>query len=93
MRGCSDTPIRYLVVAWARGAAAVIEVRLGRLMRERGVGVTALAQRAGVHTTQLYTLLRQPDRVHLKTLDKVCRALGVAPGEVLVQTDDRAGED
>lgn len=71
----------------------MIEVRLERVMRERGVGVTALAQQAGVHTTQLYTLLRQPDRVHLKTLDKVCRALGVAPGELLVQTGDRAGED
>lgn len=70
----------------------VIEVQLERLMRERGVGVVALAQRAGVHTTQLYTLLRRPDRVHLKTLDKVCRALGVGPGDLLVQTEDpRAG--
>jgi DNA-binding Xre family transcriptional regulator len=66
----------------------MIEVRLQILMRERGVGIVALAQRAGVHTTQLYTLLRQPDRVHLKTLDKVCRALGVTPGDVLVQIDD-----
>ena len=63
----------------------MIEVRLEALMRQRGVGVVALAQRAGVHTTQLYTLLRRPDRVHLKTLDKVCTALGVAPGDVLVQ--------
>jgi DNA-binding Xre family transcriptional regulator len=66
----------------------MIEVRLERWMRERGVGVVALAQRAGVHTTQLYTLLRRPDRVHLKTLDKVCRALDVTPGDVLVQTED-----
>jgi len=64
----------------------MIEVRLEALMRERGVGVVALAQRAGVHTTQLYTLLRRPDRVHLKTLDKVCTVLGVTPGEVLIQT-------
>ena len=48
----------------------------------------ALAQRAGVHTTQLYTLLRGPDRVHLRTIDKVCRALNVLPGELLVQIDD-----
>lgn len=66
----------------------MIEVQLERLMRERGVGVVALAQQAGVHTTQLYTLLRRPDRVHLKTLDKVCRALGVSPGDLLVQTED-----
>ncbi len=66
----------------------MIEVRLAPLMRERGVGVVALGQRAGVHTTQLYSLLRKPDRVHLRTLDKVCRALGVTPGAVLVQTED-----
>lgn len=76
----------------------MIEVRLEVLMRERGVGVVALAQRAGVHTTQLYTLLRRPDRVHLKTLDKVCTVLGVTPGELLVQTqpadlDVREGGD
>jgi len=65
----------------------MIEVRLQALMRERGVGVVALAQRAGVHTTQLYTLLRGPDRIHLRTLDRVCTALGVKPGEVLVQTE------
>ena len=65
----------------------MIEVRLEALMRERGVGVVALAQRAGVHTTQLYTLLRRPDRVHLKTLDKVCTVLGVSPGELIVQTE------
>jgi DNA-binding Xre family transcriptional regulator len=68
----------------------MIEVRLEQLMRERRVGVVALAQRAGVHTTQLYTLLRRPDRVHLRTLDRVCRALGVTPGDVLVQREDTA---
>ncbi len=66
----------------------MIEVRLEALMRERGVGVVALSQRAGVHTTQLYTLLRKPDRVHLRTLDKVCRALDVTPGDMLVQRED-----
>ncbi|MGI8551273.1 MAG: helix-turn-helix domain-containing protein [Dehalococcoidia bacterium] len=64
----------------------MIEVRLEALMRERGVGVVALAQQAEVHTTQLYTRLRRPDRMHLRTLDRVCTALGVTPGEVLVQT-------
>lgn len=64
----------------------MIEVRLQALMRERGVGIVALAKRAGVHTTQLYSLLRRPDRVHLKTLDKVCTALDVTPGDLLVQT-------
>jgi DNA-binding Xre family transcriptional regulator len=67
----------------------MIEVRLERWMRERGIGVVALAGRAGVHTTQLYTLLRRPDRVHLRTLDKVCRALGVTPGDLLVQVEER----
>ncbi|GEM_PF-1576465 len=64
----------------------MIEVRLHTPICERGVGVTALAQRAGVHTSQLWIVLRQPDRVHLRTLEGVCRALGVRPGEMLVQT-------
>ncbi|GEM_PF-4848912 len=33
-------------------------------------------------------LLRQPDRVHLKTIEKVCRVLDVTPGDVLVRTAD-----
>jgi len=66
----------------------MIEVRLEPLMRECGVGIVALGRRAGVHTTQLYILLRKPDRVHLRTLDNVCRALGITPGDILVQTVD-----
>jgi len=66
----------------------MIEVRLRSLMRERGMGVVALSQQAAVHPTQIYSLMRQPDRVHLKTLDKICRVLKVTPGDVLVQIDD-----
>lgn len=62
-------------------------------MRERGLGVVALSQQSGVHTSQLYTLLRRPDRVHLKTLDKLCTVLGVTPGEALVHTEPPARDD
>ena len=67
----------------------MIDVRLEALMRERGIGVVALSKLAGVHTTQLYTLLRGPERVHLRTLDKLCTVLNVTPGDLLLHHQDR----
>lgn len=62
----------------------MIEIRLRQLMKDRGLGVVELAARAQVNTTQIYNLMREPDRVHIKTLDRVCTALGVTPCEVLI---------
>jgi len=66
----------------------LIQVRLQRLLDERSLSVPRLAKQAGVHPSRVYSLLKDPNRVHLPTLDKVCNALNVTPCDVLVQAQD-----
>lgn len=63
----------------------MIKNRLKVLLVERDMNLSELAELAGVH----YTTLRrfagdEAESIHKGTLDKVCAALSVQPGDIFV---------
>jgi putative transcriptional regulator len=68
----------------------MIEVRLKDLLAARGKTRYWLAQETGV---QFKTLARieqaeSSNRIELRVLDEICRALECQPGDILVRVDD-----
>jgi putative transcriptional regulator len=68
----------------------MIEVRLKDLLEARGRSRYWLAKESGI---QYKTLARIEDaehtnRIELRVLDKICRALECQPGDLLVWIDD-----
>ncbi|MFC8599742.1 helix-turn-helix domain-containing protein [Isoptericola sp. NPDC057191] len=65
-----------------------IVVRLDRLLVERGMTLTELADRVGITVANLSILKTGKARaVRLATLDAVCRELGCQPGDLLEHVD------
>lgn len=68
----------------------MVKIRLADLLEERGKTLYWLAKQTGLRYATLWQMSRnEVSLVNLKTLDKICTALGVEPGEVLVQTHKR----
>lgn len=68
----------------------MIEVRLKGLLEARGRSRYWLAQETGV---QYKTLARieqaeSSNRIELRVLDEICRALECQPGDLLIRIDD-----
>lgn len=63
-----------------------IKIRIGELAREQGLTIKALAERAGVAYNTAHTLYTsRATRIDLDTLDRICDALQVKPGDIFVQ--------
>lgn len=67
----------------------MIKNRLKVLLAERNMNLSELAELAGLH----YTTLRrfagdEVESIHKGTLDKVCAALGVQPGDIFIYRPD-----
>jgi putative transcriptional regulator len=72
----------------------MIEVRLKDLLAARGKTRYWLAQETGI---QFKTLARieqaeSSNRIELRVLDEICRALECQPGDILVRVDDGKAE-
>lgn len=72
----------------------MIEVRLKDLLAARGRTRYWLAQETGI---QFKTLARieqaeSSNRIELRVLDEICRALECQPGDILVRVDDGKAE-
>ncbi len=68
-----------------------IRVRLDRLLVERGVKLTELANRVGITIANLSILkTNKAKAIRFSTLDALCRELGCQPSELLewVNEDD-----
>lgn len=62
-----------------------IDVHLDRLLAERGMTLTELAERVGVTMVNLSVLKNGRARaVRFSTLSAICEVLGCQPGDVLV---------
>ena len=71
----------------------MIENRLSRLLGERRMSITELERRTGVPYTSLHALYHgRATRVDLKTLDRICRALGVGVGDILEYRESERSE-
>jgi putative transcriptional regulator len=67
-----------------------IEIRLDRMLLERKMTLTELADRIGITVPNLSLLnTGKAKAVRLSTLDAVCRELDCQPGDIMVRVDDR----
>ncbi len=61
-----------------------IALRVGELAKAQGLTIKALAARAGVSYNTAHALYTgRATRIDLDTLDRMCAALGVRPGDLL----------
>jgi putative transcriptional regulator len=72
----------------------VIEVRLKQLLEERGRTRYWLAKESGINYDTLARIERaeSSNRIELRVLDEICRALECQPGDILVRVDDGKAE-
>jgi len=65
--------------------------RLAELLEERGMSQSELARRSGITFATINAMTRnRTTGVQLDTLDKLARALGVEPGD-LIERDKKRG--
>ena len=63
-----------------------IKMRIGELARHQGLTIKALAARAGVAYNTAHALYTcRATRIDLDTLDRICAALQVEPGDLFVR--------
>ena len=63
-----------------------IRLRIGELTKQQGLTIKALAERAGVAYATAHALATgRATRIDLDTLDRMCGALQVGPGDVFVR--------
>ncbi len=63
-----------------------VSLRIGELARQQHLTIKALAERAGVAYNTAHALYTgRATRIDLDTLDRICAALQVAPGDVFIQ--------
>ena len=66
-----------------------IQVHLDRVLLERGMSLTELAERVGIALPNLSILKTNKARaVRFSTLSAICRELDCQPGEILVYVRD-----
>jgi putative transcriptional regulator len=63
--------------------------RLSRLLGERRMSIAELQRRTGLSYVTLHDLYTDKSkRVDFKTLNQICQALGVQPGDILEHVPD-----
>ncbi len=72
----------------------MIEVKLKELLEARGRSRYWLAQETGIQFKTLSRIERaeSSNRIELRVLDEICRALECQPGDILVRVDDSKAE-
>jgi putative transcriptional regulator len=74
-----------------RGTIVVVRLRVAELIQARGLTWYKLAQISGLSQTQVYRMAHDEGRfgrLTQESLDKLCTALDVQPGELLVWVPD-----
>lgn len=72
----------------------MIQVRLKELLEARGRSRYWLANESGIEYNTLMRIERaeSSNRIELRVLDEICRALECQPGDILVRIDDSKTE-
>ena len=72
----------------------MIEVRLREVLEARGRTRYWLEKESGIHFNTLARIERAElsNRIELRVLDEICRALECQPGDILVWVDDSKAE-
>jgi putative transcriptional regulator len=72
----------------------MIEVKLKELLKARGRSRYWLANESGIEYNTLMRIERagSSNRIELRVLDEICRALECQPGYILIRIDDNTNE-
>ena len=62
-----------------------VRLRLDDLRKARGMSQKELAKKAGVSENTISKLIGRPRQIRLDTIDRLCDALNVEPGELFVR--------
>jgi transcriptional regulator with XRE-family HTH domain len=68
-----------------RESILVVAAAVRRLRKKRGWSQEAFAARCGLHRTYVGAIERAEENLTLRTLDKLAKALGVRPADLLRQ--------
>jgi putative transcriptional regulator len=66
-----------------------IRLRLGEILKERGLTQTKFAEMSGLSQNAVSSLVNQPAQIRMETIKAVCCALNIVPNELfsLVKID------
>lgn len=73
-----------------------VKMRIGELTKQQSLTIKALAERAGVAYNTAHALCTgRATRIDLDTLDRICAALRVEPGELFIRqaADETSGRN
>jgi putative transcriptional regulator len=69
-----------------------LRLRLGRLMKDRGISEAGLSKQAGVARNTVRSLARNANtRVDFEVIEKIAAAMGVRPLELFEETETPRG--
>jgi putative transcriptional regulator len=67
----------------------MIQLKIGERVDQQGLNIQQFADKAGIAYGTAYGLYKgRVNRLDLSTLDNVCRALNVEPGDILIRVPD-----
>lgn len=65
-----------------------VRLRLDEILEERGVKQTWLARKTGLSENTISQLRKDPRMIRLDTIDRVCKALNIEPGDLFAREDE-----
>ena len=68
---------------------AAVRLRLRELLNERNLTQKELAHRAGLTELTISRMLRSPTMIKLDSVNSICNALDIQPGDLLERTTDK----
>jgi DNA-binding Xre family transcriptional regulator len=66
----------------------MIRIRLSEILKQREMTQKDLAEKAGVSRNAISRLTGNPRQVSLTTIDRVCTALDIDPGAIIVREEN-----
>lgn len=66
--------------------------KLPQILENRGLKQIQLAERTGLHKQTISRLCGDIKQIDLETLDKLCDALDIEPGDLLQRTHGKGGD-
>ncbi len=67
----------------------MIQLKIGEHVDKQGLNIQQFAHKAGLSYGTAYGLYKgRVNRLDLHTLDRVCKALGVEPSDILIRVSD-----
>lgn len=81
----TDFPFCLRLFGMEKTLEAVLEFRLGQIMKEKLLSVRDVSERTGITVNGLYMLLeRMPRAIRFDTISRLCIGLDVMPGDLFI---------